>query len=92
VRLRLALVLRRFAENQSEFELHAHTADEALQALTAAHPALERQVFDSRGRLRRVVQLVLNGQTLPLNIGSGGLAVPLREGDTIELVSSFGAA
>ncbi len=91
VTLRLALVLRRFADGQSEFELQARTADEALRALVDAHPALARQVFDSRGGLRRVVQVLVNGHTLVLDAGNRAGACVLSEGDCIELVSSFGA-
>ena len=59
--------------------------DGLLDGLRAAHPALARRLRDETGRLRRFVNLYLDGLDVR---GIDGLATPVREGQTVEVVQS----
>lgn len=57
------------------------TVGEALDALLAAHPALEDQVLDESGAVRDHVNVLLNGEA----VDAEGLARPVDEDDELAL-------
>jgi len=56
-----------------------------LDGLRATHPALARRLRDETGRLRRFVNVYVDG----LDVRRvDGLATPVREGQTVEVIQS----
>lgn len=79
----LPSVLAPHANGQREFTAHAHTVVEALDQLTAAHPALATRVRDSKGDIYPFVTIYVNDDDVRLD---GGLSRLLTSGDEIVIV------
>ena len=58
------------------------TVGDALNALFAAHPALEDRVTDDAGDLRDHINVLRNGESVR---GDGGLDTPVSEDDELAL-------
>src|SRR5689334_22149074 len=78
--------LRQFAAGQSEIEVDASTAGEALEHLTAAHAELRRHLFNDQNRLRNFVNIYVNDEDIRHIDGPN---TPVKEGDTILIVPSI---
>lgn len=57
------------------------TADDALRALFAKHPALEDRVCTADGELKTHLNLLQNGQ----NVTDSGLTTPVKNDDELAL-------
>src|SRR5881398_886089 len=78
--------LRQFASGQSEIEVDAQTAGEALDQLTSTHNELRRHLFNDQNALRNFVNVYVNDEDIRhLN----GPDTPVKEGDTILIVPSI---
>src|SRR5262244_4081012 len=78
--------LRQFAAGQSEIEVNASTAGEALERLTATHAELRRHLFNDQNRLRNFVNIYVNDEDIRHIDGPN---TPVKEGDTILIVPSI---
>src|SRR5262249_25478691 len=78
--------LRQFAAGQSEIEVQASTAGEALEQLTATHAELRRHLFNDQNRLRNFVNVYVNDEDIRHIDGPN---TPVKEGDTILIVPSI---
>ena len=78
--------LRQFTGGQSQIEVEAKTAGEALELLTATHTALRRHLFNDRNALRNFVNVYLNDEDIR---HASGTETPLKDGDTIMIVPSI---
>ncbi|HEX6728896.1 MAG TPA: molybdopterin-synthase adenylyltransferase MoeB [Pyrinomonadaceae bacterium] len=78
--------LRQFTAGQSQIEVEAKTAGEALDLLTTTHTALRRHLFNDRNALRNFVNVYLNDEDIR---HSSGVDTPVRDGDTIMIVPSI---
>jgi molybdopterin/thiamine biosynthesis adenylyltransferase/rhodanese-related sulfurtransferase/molybdopterin converting factor small subunit len=78
--------LRQFAGGQSEIEVDARTAGEALDQLTSAHVELRRHLFTDQNRLRNFVNIYINDEDIR---HANGPDTPVKEGDTILIVPSI---
>src|ERR1051325_143859 len=78
--------LRQFAGGQSEIEVNAATAGEALDQLTSAHSELRRHLFNDQNALRNFVNVYVNDEDIRHTQGS---SAPVKEGDTILIVPSI---
>lgn len=56
--------LRRHCGGQASVEVTASSVAQALQALVSAHPALESQIFDDNGQVRRFINLYLGEEDI----------------------------
>ena len=54
--------LKRLAGNRAEHAIEGTTVAEALEGLVRAHPATEGWILDERGRLRRHINVFVNGE------------------------------
>jgi sulfur-carrier protein len=54
--------LKRLAGNRAEHTVEGATVAEALAALVRAHPATDGWILDERGRLRRHINVFVNGE------------------------------
>src|SRR6266404_8161579 len=78
--------LRQFAAGQSEIQVEASTAGEALDQLTARHAELRRHLFNDQNTLRNFVNVYVNDEDIR---HVSGPATPVKEGDTILIVPSI---
>jgi molybdopterin synthase sulfur carrier subunit len=81
-RVRLRNPLRELAGGHAEHELAAATVLEALRALERAHPATAGWVLDERGRIRRHINVFVNGE-------QGGETTPLEPADRVEIIPAI---
>src|SRR5207237_283966 len=78
--------LRQFAGGQSEVQVEAQTAGEALDQLTSTHVELRRHLFNDQNNLRNFVNVYVKDEDIR---HSDGPDTPVKEGDTILIVPSI---
>ena len=78
--------LRQFVSGQSQVEVTATTAGEALDQLTTTHSALRRHLFNDQNALRNFVNVYLNDEDIR---HASGTETPVKEGDTLMIVPSI---
>src|SRR5438876_4718628 len=78
--------LRQFADGQSEIQIDARTAGEALDKLTSTHTELRRHLFNDQNALRNFVNVYVNDEDIR---HANGPDTPVKEGDTILIVPSI---
>ena len=78
--------LRQVAAGQSEIEVEATTAGEALDQLTSVHAELRRHLFSDQNTLRNFVNVYVNDEDIRHTDGPN---TPVKEGDTILIVPSI---
>src|SRR3989440_2679699 len=78
--------LRQFAGGQTEIQVNASTAGEALDQLTATHAELRRHLFNDQNALRNFVNVYVNDEDIRY---VGGPNTPVKDGDTILIVPSI---
>ena len=78
--------LRQFAAGQSEVQVDAQTAGEALNQLTSTHGELRRHLFTDQDRLRNFVNIYVNDEDIR---HTNGPDTPVKDGDTILIVPSI---
>ena len=78
--------LRQFAGGQSEIQVEANTAGQALDQLTATHSELRRHLFNDQNTLRNFVNVYVNDEDIR---HVNGPDTPVKEGDTILIVPSI---
>lgn len=78
--------LRQFAGGNSEIEVQAATAGEALDKLTAEHAGLRRHLFNEQDKLRNFVNVYVGDEDIR---HLDGTETPVKEGETIMIVPSI---
>src|SRR3981081_1592206 len=78
--------LRQFAAGQSEVQVDARTAGEALDQLTSTHAELRKHLFNDQNALRNFVNVYVNDEDIRHTDGPN---TPVKEGDTILIVPSI---
>src|SRR5436190_19441009 len=78
--------LRQFAAGQSEIQVEAQTAGEALNQLTTTHAELRRHLFNDQNGLRNFVNVYVNDEDIR---HVNGPDTPVKDGDTILIVPSI---
>lgn len=80
--VRLRAPLKELAGGRSDHTLEGATVGELLRALEREHPALAGWVLDERGRIRRHVNVFVNGE-------AGREDTPLRPSDRVHVLPSI---
>ncbi len=86
VKIAIPTALRQFAGGQSEIQIEARTAGEALERLTSAHAELRRHLFNDQNALRNFVNVYVNDEDIRHVSGSD---TAVKDGDTILIVPSI---
>jgi sulfur-carrier protein len=74
--------LRKLAGNRAEHELEAATVVELIRALELRHPDMNGWILDERGRIRRHINVFVNGER-------GGETTTVGSGDRIEVLPAI---
>jgi molybdopterin converting factor small subunit len=74
--------LRKLAGGLAEHELEGVTVVELLRALEFAYPDLGGWILDERGRIRRHINVFVNGER-------GGEATAVRSSDRVEVLPAI---
>jgi sulfur-carrier protein len=74
--------LRNLAAGRAEHELRGETVLELLRALEASHPDLTGWILDERGRIRRHINVFVNGE-------QSNETTAVRSGDRVEVVPAI---
>src|SRR5437870_6122118 len=77
---------RQLGGGQSEIQVNASTAGEALDQLTTTHAELRRHLFNDQNALRNFVNVYVNDEDIR---HTNGADTPVKEGDTILIVPSI---
>lgn len=78
--------LRQFAGGQSEIEVEATTAGEALEKLTTAHADLKKHLYNEQGKLRSFVNVYVGDEDIRHLDGEN---TPVKDDETIMIVPSI---
>lgn len=78
--------LRQFAGGQSEIEVEATTAGEALEKLTTAHADLRKHLYNDQNKLRSFVNVYVGDEDIR---HTGGDATMVKDGETVMIVPSI---
>src|SRR5574341_1581369 len=78
--------LRQYAGGQSEIQVDARTAGDALNQLTRTHVELRRHLFNDQDSLRNFVNVYVNDEDIR---HVSGPDTPVKDGDTILIVPSI---
>lgn len=74
--------LKQLADGKAEHELDGATVAALLRALEAAHPALAGWILDERGRIRRHINVFVNGER-------GREETAVAGGDVVEVLPAI---
>lgn len=80
VTMRLPGILRPLAEGQRSLQFDSPSVGEAIGTLCTRFPGIAERVLDDDGRLRRFVNVYVNGDDIRFLEGE---KTPLRDGDEI---------
>ena len=86
VKISIPAALRQFAGGQSQIEVEAKTAGEALDLLTATHTQLRRHLYSDQNSLRNFVNVYLNDEDVRYLQKD---ATSVKDGDNISIVPSI---
>ncbi|HEV7858293.1 MAG TPA: molybdopterin-synthase adenylyltransferase MoeB, partial [Pyrinomonadaceae bacterium] len=78
--------LRQFAGGNSELQVEAETAGQALAHLTSTHADLRKHLFNEANALRNFVNVYVNDEDIR---HAKNLETPVKDGDTLMIVPSI---
>lgn len=84
--LRVPTLLKYYLNNQTETRLEGKTVGAALGDLSQKFPQIHSHIFDSKGQVRRHINLFVNADNIrDLN----GLDTPIGENDILKILPSI---
>ncbi len=86
VTISIPTALRQFAGGETEIQVNASTAREALEELTNTHTDLRRHLFNDQNALRNFVNVYVNDEDVRQR---GGVDSAVKDGDTILIVPAI---
>ena len=78
--------LRQFTGGESEIEVEATTAGEALEKLTAKHAELRKHLYNEQDSLRNFINVYVSDEDIR---HLDGPSTPVKDGETIMIVPSI---
>jgi sulfur-carrier protein adenylyltransferase/sulfurtransferase len=86
VKILIPTALRQYVGGQSEIEVEARTAGEALNKLTSEHTELRRHLYGEGDRLRNFVNVYVGDEDIR---HQSGMETPVKDGETLMIVPSI---
>lgn len=74
--------LKRLAGDRADHRLEGATVEELVRALERAHPAVDGWILDERGRIRRHINVFVNGER-------GGGRTEVRPDDHVDVLPAI---
>jgi sulfur-carrier protein len=75
--------LRQYTQDQSQIEVEAGTVGQVLDAVEASHPGIKERICEPDGRIRRFVNVFVNGDDVrALN----GTETEVKDGDEVGII------
>lgn len=84
--VRIPARLRSKAGGQHRVELRAHSFKALLDEMEAAYPGITERLRDDDGRLRRTLNIYVNGENIRY---LRGLHTPLKDGDEVSILPAI---
>jgi molybdopterin/thiamine biosynthesis adenylyltransferase/rhodanese-related sulfurtransferase/molybdopterin converting factor small subunit len=81
--IRIPTPLRGLTKGQSDITASGHTVRDLLEDAGKQYEGLRPQILDASGEVRRFVNIFLNNEDIRSH---AGLATPVKEGDTVEIL------
>ena len=86
VRIRIPTPLRRFTGGAEEVSVSGATVGTAVEDLEKKHPGIKERLCDDSGRVRRFVNVYVNGDDIRF---LNSLDTPVKEGDEVSIVPAI---
>lgn len=86
VKIAIPTPLRQFTGGNSEIEVQAATAGDALLELTAAHGELRKHLYNEQNKIRNFINVYVGDEDIR---HLDGPATPVKDGETIMIVPSI---
>lgn len=86
VRVRIPTPLRRYTGGSEEVAIDAATAGAAIEQMEAKFAGIKERLCDEQGRVRRFVNIYINGDDIRF---LNGLETPLKDGDEVSIVPAI---
>lgn len=86
VRVRIPTPLRRFSGGAEEGGVNGNTIAIVVNDLEAKFPGIKERLCDEQGRVRRFVNLYVNGDDIRF---LNGLDTPVKDGDEVAIVPAI---
>jgi len=65
-----------------QVEVDGKTVGECLRTILRQHPAMEKRMFDKKGRIKGYIEVLVNDHS----IGTEELACPVKDGDSMTVI------
>ena len=86
VRIRIPTPLRRFTGGAEEVNVSGTTVGAAVEDLEQKHPGIKERLCDESGRVRRFVNLYVNGDDIRF---LSNLETAVKDGDELSIVPAI---
>jgi sulfur-carrier protein len=86
IRVLIPTPLRRYTSGEGRVTATGETVGELLDALDQQYPGLKAQICDDDGRIRRFVNVFVNGRNVR---DADGEETPLRPGDEVGVMPAM---
>ena len=83
VLVQIPLALQKFTKHQSTVQIEGVTVQEALDDLARHFPAIREQLYDSRGAIRKFINLYLNNEDIRFLAGAKTV---IQDGDELAII------
>jgi MoaD family protein len=83
--LRVPALLKYYLDNQTEIRLEGQSVGEVLGELAQKFPKIHSHIFDSKGQLRRHINLFVNADNIR---DLDGLDTPVGDADIVKIIPS----
>ena len=81
--LRVPTLLKYYLDNQSEIVLKGETVGDILRNLSKQYPKIHSHIFDTKGQVRRHINLFVNADNIR---DLDGLETAVKETDVIKIL------
>lgn len=83
ISVRIPTPLRRLTQGRDEVTARGNTVGEVIEDLEEGYPGIKERLYDEDGRLRRFVNIYVNGEDVRF---LSGLQTGVRDGDEISIL------
>jgi len=86
VRVRIPTPLRRYTGGAEEVSIEGASIMAVIDEMEAKHPGIKERLCDEQGRVRRFVNIYVNGDDIRFLDGPG---TPVKVGDEVSIVPAI---